>query len=276
MSLQSINRAERRNRRLMKLWAGVILVFLYLPIAAVFIASFSSLRFFVFPFQEWSLRWYQAVLTSLEIQQYLQNSLLVAAAVTLISVVMAVFGALAFARYPWRGRAIYQRVLLLPIFFPQAVLGLAILMWLSWLGITPGWKTAVFAHLVWIVPIVTLIVSIRIYGFDPALEEAAYDLGASRRQVFLEVTLPLLWPGIFSGALFAFLLSWGNFPLSVYTSGVDQTVPEWMYSRMVAGYTPQVPALGALTVIVAMFLLFGAYALSRWWQRRLVRNGKGQ
>lgn len=273
MSLQKMNRAERRNRWLMRLWVAVILIFLYLPIVAVVIASFSNLRFFMFPFQNWSLRWYEAVFNSIEIQQYLLNSLAVALSVTVISVVIAIFGALAYARYSWRGRSLYQRLILLPIFFPQAVLGLAILMWLSWLGITPSWKTAVFAHLVWIVPIVTLIISIRVYGFDPALEEAAYDLGASRRQVFFEVTLPLLWPGIFSGALFAFLLSWGNFPLSVYTSGVDQTVPEWMYSRMVAGYTPQVPALGTLTIAMAMVLLFGAYGISRWWARRQHARG---
>ena len=95
-------------------------------------------------------------------------------------------------------------------------------------------------------PIATLVISIQAYSFDPALEEAAFDLGASRWQVLREVTLPVLWPGIFSGALFSFLLSWGNFPLSLFTTGADQTVPEWLYAKMVSGYTPLVPTLGAL------------------------------
>ena len=75
-----------------------------------------------------------------------------------------------------------------------------------------------------------------------------------------EVTLPILWPGIWSGALFAFLLSWGNFPLSLYTTGPYTSVPEWLYAKMVAGYTPMVPALGTMSTIAAaaVLLLLGS------------------
>lgn len=109
--------------------------------------------------------------------------------------------------------------------------------------------------MVWIVPVVTLVIAIQVYGFDPSLEEAAFDLGCSRLQVFREVTLPLLWPGIWSGMLFAFLLSWSNFPLSLYTTGADSTIPEWLYAKMVAGYTPMVPALGTMATLGAAALL---------------------
>jgi spermidine/putrescine transport system permease protein len=119
----------------------------------------------------------------------------------------------------------------------------------------------VFAHLVWIVPVVTLVISIQVYSFDPALEEAAFDLGATRWQVMKEVTLPVLFPGIFSGALFAFLLSWGNFPLSLFTTGADTTIPEYLYAKMVAGYTPGVPVLGTVSTITAAILLLGGYGL---------------
>jgi spermidine/putrescine transport system permease protein len=107
-------------------------------------------------------------------------------------------GALAFARYDWRGRRLYQRFLLLPVFFPQPVLGLALLLTLTAAGITPTWKTAAFAHLVWVVPIVTLIISIRLYDYDPRQEEAAVDLGASRWQVFRYITWPVIAPGVVS------------------------------------------------------------------------------
>ena len=72
------------------------------------------------------------------------------------------------------------------------MLGLALLLWFNALGITTSWHTAVFAHLIWVVPVATLVISIQVYGFDPALEEAAYDLGASRWQVLREVSLPVL------------------------------------------------------------------------------------
>ena len=90
-------------------------------------------------------------------------------------------------------------------------------------------------------------------------EDAAKDLGATPFQIFGRVTLPLLWPGIWSGMLFAFLLSWGNFPLSLYTTGVDNTVPKWLYSKMVAGYTPMVPTLGTMSTLgAAGLMLLGA------------------
>ena len=108
----------------------------------------------------------------------------------------------------------------------------------------PSWKTAVVAHLVWISPIATLIIAIRAYSFDPALEEAARDMGASTFHDPAGHHLPLLMPGVLSAGLFSFLLSWGNFPLSLFTTGADSTLPEWLYAKMVSGYSPLVPTLG--------------------------------
>ena len=182
--------------------------------------------------------------------------------VTLISVVVAFFGALAFARYHWRFRTTFQKLILLPIFFPQTVLGLALLMWFNSLGIIPSWKTAVVAHLVWIAPIATLIVAIRAYSFDPALEEAARDMGAGTFTILREITLPLLMPGLVSAGLFAFLLSWGNFPLSLFTTGADSTLPEWLYAKMVSGYSPLVPTLGVMSVVGSFVLILAAFAVA--------------
>ncbi|MGD1879876.1 MAG: ABC transporter permease [Kiloniellaceae bacterium] len=240
-------------------WTLAIIVFLYLPVVCGVLASLSQSRYFAFPIARWSTRWWERTLDSIEIGILIQTSIVIALMVTAVSVVLAFMGALAFARYNWRGRKLFQRIVLLPIFFPQAVLGLALLLWFNTLGLPLSWHTAVFAHLVWIVPIVTLIISIQVYSFDPALEEAALDLGATRWQVLREVTLPVLWPGIFSGALFAFLLSWGNFPLSLYTTGADSTVPEYLYAKMVAGYTPGVPTLGAMTTGGAALIMIVGY-----------------
>ena len=253
--------SRKLTRNLIALWAVCILVFMYLPLACVALASFSKNRYFRFPIPKYDTVWYGKAFDSLTVQGLFETSLSIALLVTVISVVLAFFGSLAFARFDWRGRKVFQRIILLPIFFPQAVLGLALLLWLSSIGIIPDWRTAVFAHLIWIVPIATLVMSIQAYSFDPALEEAAFDLGATRWQTFREVTIPILWPGIFSGALFSFLLSWGNFPLSLFTTGADQTIPEWLYAKMVSGYTPLVPTLGALTTLAAALVLLGGYAI---------------
>jgi spermidine/putrescine transport system permease protein len=90
--------------------------------------------------------------------------------------------------------------------------------------------------------------------------------------VFREVTLPVLFPGLFSGALFAFLLSWGNFPLSLYTTGADTAVPEYLYAKMIAGYTPGVPVLGAVSTFGAAIVLLGGYALVMFVRRTRERR----
>ena len=260
--------STRGQRALIWAWGLAVVIFLYLPSLCLLLASLTDSRYFTFPITKWGLAWWGKTFSSLEIHALFQTSISIALCVTVISVVIALFGALAFARYEWKGRSIYQKIVLLPIFFPQSVLGLALLLWFNALGLDLSWKSAVFAHLVWIVPVVTLVISIQVYSFDPALEEAAFDLGATRWQVFKEVTLPVLFPGIFSGALFAFLLSWGNFPLSLYTTGADTTIPEYLYAKMVAGYTPGVAVLGTVNTIGAAILLIGAYALILLWRRR--------
>jgi spermidine/putrescine transport system permease protein len=262
----------RGMRALIWGWALAVVVFLYLPSLCLLLASLTDSRYFTFPITKWGFAWWGKTFGSFETNQLFKTSISIALCVTVISVVIALFGALAFARYEWKGRSIYQRIVLLPIFFPQSVLGLSLLLWFNALGLDLSWKSAVFAHLVWIVPVATLVISIQVYSFDPALEEAAYDLGATRWQVFKEVTLPVLFPGIFSGALFSFLLSWGNFPLSLYTTGADTTIPEFLYAKMVAGYTPGVPVLGTVNTAGATVLLLGAYALILWWRRSRSTN----
>jgi spermidine/putrescine transport system permease protein len=243
------------TRRMISTYIGVILVIMYIPIVTVGLASISKSRFFIFPIRKTSPKWYEQAWSSLQIQDSFITSLSVAACVALISVILAFFGALAYARYDWRGRSIFQQILLIPIFFPQAVLGLALQLWFNSLGINMSWEATVFAQMVWIVPIVTLIIAIQAFGYDAAIEEAAFDLGASRWMIFRTITLPLLGPGVFAGFLFAILLSWGNFPLAYFTSGADVTTPEWLYGKMIGGYTPMVPAVGLITVLLGGIIL---------------------
>jgi spermidine/putrescine transport system permease protein len=244
------------------LYGLLILCFLYLPLISVGFASISKARYLTFPIKRYSTKWYGKALESETVFALISTSLKIAIIVTIISMIVGFFGALAFARYNWRYRNFFQKLILLPIFFPQTVLGLALLMWFNSVGIIPTWKTAIVAHLVWIAPIATLIVAIRAYSFDPALEEAARDMGASTFTVLKEITLPLLMPGIISAGLFAFLLSWGNFPLSLFTTGADSTLPEWLYAKMVSGYSPLVPTLGVLSVVSSFVFILICIAIS--------------
>jgi spermidine/putrescine transport system permease protein len=258
-----MHESSRRAKFLYGTAITLLILFMYLPMATLVLASFSRSKFFRFPIPAYSVKHYGDVLESLSIRGFFWTSLFLAVAVAVISTVLAFFGALAFARYDWKGRKLFQKIMLLPILFPQAVLGLALLLWFTAIGVTPSWTAAIFAHLVWIAPIATMVIAIQVYAFDPAVEEAAMDLGASRWQVLREVTLPILAPGIFSGFLFSFLLSWANFPLSMFATGADQTIPEWISAKIQSGYTPQVPAVGTLTMLAAALVMALGY-LATW------------
>lgn len=261
---------SRPARISLYLYGIFALAFLYLPLVAVAFASVSKARYLSFPVRRYDTKWYGEALASPTVGDLLATSLKIAAIVTVISMVVGFFGALAYARYQWRFRKLYQKLVLLPIFFPQTVLGLALLMWFNAIDVTPSWHTAVIAHLVWISPIATLIIAIRAYSFDAALEEAARDMGASTWVTLKEVTIPLLMPGVISAGLFAFLLSWGNFPLSLFTTGADSTLPEWLYAKMVSGYSPLVPTVGILTIAASATLL--AIGLTAPWLIRAIRR----
>ncbi|GJL82609.1 MAG: spermidine/putrescine ABC transporter permease [marine bacterium B5-7] len=250
----------------------LVIVWLYIPLVSVTFASISKARYLTFPIKRYSTAWYAKAVESDTVRDIVSTSLKVAIIVTIISMIVGFFGALAFARYQWRYRRIFQKLILLPIFFPQTVLGLALLMWFNSVGIIPTWKTAVVAHLVWISPIATLIIAIRAYSFDHSLEEAARDMGASTWTVMREITLPLLMPGIVSAGLFAFLLSWGNFPLSLFTTGADSTLPEWLYAKMVSGYSPLVPTVGVISILSSFCIVLIAVVVM--WGMRLTRKAR--
>ncbi len=254
------------------LYGVVVIALLYLPLVSVGFASVSRARYLTFPIKKYATKWYGKALESATVHDLVITSFKIAIIVTVVSMILGFFGALAFARYHWRFRKWFQKLILLPIFFPQGVLGLALLIWFNTIGIIPTWKTAVIAHLVWIAPIATLIIAIRAYSIDPSLEEASRDMGANAWVTLREITIPLLMPGVISAGLFAFLLSWGNFPLSLFTTGADSTLPEWLYAKMVSGYSPLVPTVGILSIATSLALLLFALLLPNLLRRMRKRH----
>jgi spermidine/putrescine transport system permease protein len=126
---------------------------------------------------------------------------------------------------------------------------------------------------VFLVPFTTIIISVQAASFDPTLEQAAQDFGASPWEVFKEVTFPVLWPGIFSAAIFAFLLSWGNFYITYSLSGTERSLPTFVFSGMALGSTPLYPALATVTFVVGLVLIVLAEGVRR---RSLAKTGGGR
>lgn len=241
----------------------LLVIFLWMPIFSLVLASFNASRFFRFPFDSWTTEWYEQATTATTPRVLLGTSVRMAIVVTIASTVLGFISAMAFAGHQWRGRRTFQRVILLPLFFPQTVLGLALLLWFNQLNIAPTWKTAAFAQTVWITPVVTVVIAVAIYGLDQEQRSAAYDLGASKLRTFAEITIPPLIPAIRSGALFAFILSWVNLSLSTYTTGADASIPEWIQAKALGGYTPLVPSIGVLSFVLPAVTVGGILLLTQ-------------
>lgn len=233
---------------------ALVYLALYLPLVTVAVYSFHSPAGF-------TLEWYGRVLANEAVLRTLAQSLWVGAAATVISVLIGTPAALAIRRTRFRGRRFVEVLTYLPLVMPEIVLGLAMLLWFVFLGLSLGTISLVVAHVTFCVSYVIVTVGARLHGFDAAIEEAAYDLGASSWEVFWKVTLPLIWPGILSGALMAFTLSFDDFLISFFVSGPGaETLPLQIYSMIKFGISPELHALSTLMVavtLVSVGMVFG-------------------
>ncbi len=250
----------------------LLLIFFYAPIITLVAFSFTSSRVLTFPIEGFSLEWYGALLDKPDFFPAVINSAIVAAVSTVIATVLGTAGAIAWIRYSFRLRNLFRVVTFAPLLFPQLLLGVVMLLWFSvlgnWLNFSAGLVTVIIGHVVYITPFALVIVAVQVYGFDETLEDAARDAGANRWEVFREITFPLLWPGIFSASIFAFLLSWGNFYVSYSLSGTDRTLPIFVYSGIAVGSSPIYPALATLNFIPALILV----GLAEFMRRRALRR----
>ena len=162
------------------------------------------------------------------------------------------------SRYDFLGRRFIARLLYVPLFVPDVVMAVALLLFYSlarnWFGLFElGLVTMILGHVTFQIPFVAVVVRARLAGLDPALEEAAHDLGANEWQTFRHVTLPLILPGVLAGAMLAFTLSLDDFVVSFFTSGPGATtLPILIYSSVKRGITPDINALSTLIILASV------------------------
>ena len=238
---------------------AAVLVFFYVPIFTLIAFSFQQGRFLTLPFEGISLKWDGELFRSGPALTALWNSTIIAAIAMLAATAVGTMAAIVVVRYRFRGKSAFQALAGAPLAFPQLLLGIVLLLWFSvlgrWLGFNTGIVTAVIGHVVYIAPFAMVIVAVQVYNFDPALEDAARDCGASTWEVYRHVTIPLLWPGIFAAAIFAFLLSWGNFYITYSLAGSTRTIPTFIFSGIAVGSSPLYPAIATVVFIPGILLV---------------------
>ncbi len=265
-----------RRSWLLPIWLGLGFAFLYLPIALLILYSFNDSRL-VTVWGGFSTRWYVELAHNERIQEAAGLSLAVAATSATIAAILGGFAGLAIGRFGrFRLRLPMMALLAAPLVMPEVITGLSLLLLFVASGQLIGWPgqrgftTIVIAHATFGLAYVAVIVQARLKLLDPAIEEAAADLGAPPARAFFAVTLPMLGPALLAGWLLAFTLSLDDLVIASFTSGPGATtLPMVIYSSVRLGVSPQINALASLFVAAACILVTGAAWMTRGERGRL-------
>jgi len=239
-----------------KVLSVAVYVFLLAPLLVVVLASFNSADFLSFPPRGFSLRWYRALWESEVWGDSFRLSLLLTAVVTPLALIIGTLAAYALVRYSFPGKGAMATLVMAPLVMPQIVLGIALLNYMSGLGLVGSLTGLILGHLVVTLPFTVRLVSISVHNLDPALERAAQNLGATPLQTFWRVTLPLLRPGIVAGAIFAAIISFGELAVTLLIAGArTTTLPLRIFNYTEYNFDPTINAVSTIFVVLALVLI---------------------
>lgn len=234
----------------------VMLALLYLPIAVLFVFSFNAGTTLSFPLDGFTLDWYRSVLGDSALLNAARNSLVVGVGSATLATTLGGLVALAVERFRFRGRGLLLAMAGLPLVVPYVVMGVAFFLLFVLVDVPRSLLTVAIGHTVIAIPYATLILIARLSGLDPALEDAAMDLGATYRATLRRVVLPLMGPTLLSAWLTCFIVSFDEIALAVFLVGGDPTFPVFLYGQL--RFAQRLPVLIAMAVL----LMIGTVALT--------------
>jgi len=248
------------------------LILLYAPLLIVMIYSFNDSKSITI-WGGFSLRWYDEVFFGPEAPKFKQaaiNSLAIASAAATVSTVIATMAATAMLRAgKFKGRSIGFALINLPLMVPEIVTAVALLIFFSAIGFTSGYQTILVAHIVFCIPFAYLPIAARMQGIEDVYEQAALDLYATRAQAFRLILLPLMWPGIISGFLLAFIISLDDFIITNFVKGAGiETLPTAIFGAVKRGIQPNIMAISTLLLLVSVAFVTLSYFVGRSGQQQ--------
>ncbi len=250
------------------LYLAIVLLFIYLPILFVVVYSFNESKSTAV-WSGFTLQWYQNLAADDDLLEALGNSLLLGLLSCLSSAVIGTLGAVGLARSRLRSKGLITYVARLPMMIPEIILGMVFMAFFSLLHLPFGMLTLVIAHTAFCIPYILMMVQTRLAGLDPSLEEAARDLGAGSMRTFRDILLPLLMPGVLSGALLAFAMSLDDVVISIFVTGPRvSTLPIKIYTQMKFGVTPEINALCTLMLVITLLVVLLYWIITKVIGRR--------
>jgi spermidine/putrescine transport system permease protein len=258
------------GRRFMRVFFGLVILFLYAPIVILLVFSFNKASVPAFPLSGFTLRWYHDFLHNGSMRAALEASAIVAALSSVVAVGLGILASVALARRGFFGKGIVTALLLSPLVIPFVVLGIAMLLLFHVLGVSPGLLTVGIGHVVISLPYTILVLLPRLEQIDASLAEAAYDLGAGPLRTFRWVTFPLILPAIVSAFLIAFTTSFDEYAVASFLIGPRATFPIFLYAALrFPQQLPQVIAVAVVILTVTFVVIVAAEVLRRRAEARL-------
>jgi putative spermidine/putrescine transport system permease protein len=236
--------------------AVLTLLYLILPVLAIVPLSFSSSTFLVYPIPGWSLRWYENLIGSTEWRMAAKNSFIVAPSATVVATVLGTLAAIGLTKANFRGKALLMAILISPMIVPVVVVGVGMYLFFAPLGLANTYIGLILAHASLGVPFVVTTVAATLQGFNYNLVRASLSLGANPVKTFFRITLPVIAPGVISGALFAFATSFDEVVVTLFLAGANQTtLPRQMFTGIRENISPTIAALATILIVFSTCLL---------------------
>ncbi len=233
-----------------------VLAFLLLPIVVIVPLSFADSSFLVYPIPGWSLRWYQNLFTSDDWIRAARNSFIVAPLATVIATVLGTLAAVGLARTDFAFKGALMSLLIAPMVVPIVVVGVATYLFFAPFGLVDSYAGLIIVHAALGAPFVLTTVLATLQGFNDNLVRASLSLGANPVTTFFRVTLPVIAPGVISGALFAFATSFDEVVVTLFLAGPEQvTLPRQMFTGIRENITPTIAAVATLLILFTTSLL---------------------
>ena len=261
---------SKNGRRVLRLLFGLVVAFLYAPIAILLIFSFNDSVLPTFPLSGFTFTWYRQFLSDPELHSALATSAIVAVLSSLGAVLLGTVASIALARRRFRGKTIVSAFLLSPLVIPYVVFGISLLLLFHTLNVPRSILTVAVGHIVISLPYTILVLVPRLQQIDASLEEAAYDLGAGRLRTFRSIVFPLILPAILSAFLIAFTTSFDEYAVASFVIGTRITFPIFLYGALrFPSRLPEVIAVAVVVMIVSLLVVVGAEIGRRVAERRL-------
>ena len=236
-------------------WLVLVFVFIFSPILASAVFSFNSDRFPTIPLGSFTTKWYEAIFTDPEVWKAARNSLIVSVSTCAIATLLGFCTAYTDYRYSFRLKGPYLALILLPPTIPLIIMALAMLAWLSKIGASGQVWSIILAHSVLTAPFAMAIIRLRLNQIDQNLEAAAWNLGASEWTALRHVILPFCKPAVISAACLTAAVSFDEFLVAWYVSGLNKTVPVVILEIVQGNIDPRVNAMGSLVFLTSMTLV---------------------